>query len=59
MNLAVRLSSTLGLELVDDQIQQLSTDWLKEVRTYVLATQQEMLGANITPGGSLAQRLFA
>ncbi|WP_260426556.1 cell division protein ZipA C-terminal FtsZ-binding domain-containing protein [Conchiformibius steedae] len=58
MNLAVRLSSMLNLELVDDQIQQLSTDWLKEVRTYVLATQQEMLAADITPGGSLAQRLF-
>lgn len=59
MNLAVRLSSLLNLELVDDQIQQLSTEWMKEVRTYVLGTQKEMLDADIVPGGSLAQRLFA
>lgn len=58
MNLAVRLSSILNLELVDDQIQQLSTEWLKEVRAYVLATQKEMLQADILPGSSLAQRLF-
>lgn len=59
MNLASRLSAVLNLELVDDQIQKLSTDWLKEVRTYVLGIQQEMLDAGIEPGDALAQRLFA
>lgn len=59
MNLAVALSQNLHLELVDDQIQQLSKEWLKEVRHYVLSRQMEMLDANIEPGGELAQRLFA
>lgn len=59
MNLAARLSSMLNLELVDDQIQQLSTEWMKEVRTYVLGIQKEMLEADILPGSVLAQRLFA
>lgn len=59
MNLAVRLSSILNLELVDDQIQQLSTEWMKDVRSYVLGIQKEMLEADILPGSPLAQRLFA
>lgn len=59
MNLAVALSQNLHLELVDDQIQQLSTEWLKEVRTFVLSKQSEMLEAHIAPGSELAQRLFS
>lgn len=59
MNLAVRLSSKLNLELVDDQIKELSTEWLKDVRSYVLDRQSEMLRVGIEPGGVLAQRLFS
>lgn len=59
MNLAVRLSSKLNLELVDDQINELSTEWLKDVRSYVLDRQSEMLKVGIEPGGVLAQRLFS
>lgn len=59
MNLAVRLSSKLNLELVDDQINELSTEWLKDVRSYVLDRQTEMLKVGIEPGGVLAQRLFS
>lgn len=59
MNLAVRLSSKLNLELVDDQIKELSTEWLKDVRSYVLDRQSEMLKVGIEPGGVLAQRLFS
>ena len=59
MNLAVSLSSQLELDLVDDQIQQLSTDWLKEVRSYVGARQNEMLAVGIEPGSALAKRLFS
>lgn len=59
MNLAVKLSSKLNLELVDDQIQELSTEWLREVRSYVLDRQNEMLKVGIEPAGELAQRLFA
>lgn len=59
MNLAVALSGGLELELVDDQIQPLSTEWLKEVRSYVGARQQEMVAAGVIPGSPLAKRLFS
>ncbi|MDK4688418.1 cell division protein ZipA C-terminal FtsZ-binding domain-containing protein [Kingella negevensis] len=59
MTLAVRLSGELGLDLVDDQVRQLSADWLKEVRSYVGARQNEMLKVGIEPGGGLSKRLFA
>lgn len=59
MSLAVKLSSDLALDLVDDQLQPLSTDWLKEVRTYVGGLQLEMLSVDIEAGSSLAKRLFA
>ncbi|MCG7656201.1 cell division protein ZipA C-terminal FtsZ-binding domain-containing protein [Wielerella bovis] len=59
MTLAVRLSGELGLDLVDDQVRQLSTDWLKEVRTYVGARQHEMNKVGIEPGSNLAKRLFS
>ena len=59
MTLAVRLSGELGLDLVDNQVQQLSTEWLKEVRTYVGARQAEMLKIGIEPNSELAKRLFS
>ena len=59
MNIAVKLSSELGLDLVDDQIRQLSTDWLKEVRAYVGARQAEMRRVGIEPNSPLAKRVFA
>ena len=59
MALAVKLSGTLNLQLVDDHVRQLSTDWLKEVRSYVQDRQEEMLRANIEPGSPLAKRLFS
>lgn len=59
MNFAVKLSSELSLDLVDDQIQPLSTEWLKEVRSYVGVLQHEMLEVGIEPGGVLAKRLFS
>lgn len=59
VNLAVALSQNLHLELVDDQIQQVSTDWLKNIRTFVLEKQLEMIQAHIPPGGDLAQRVFS
>ena len=59
MNIAVKLSSGLGLDLVDDQIRQLSTDWLKEVRAYVGARQTEMRRVGIEPNSPLAKRVFA
>ncbi|MFS6938939.1 ZipA, C-terminal FtsZ-binding domain [Neisseria animaloris] len=59
MDLAVKLSSTLGLDLVNDKLEELSTQWLKDVRSYVLARQDEMKKVGIEPGGQLAQRLFS
>lgn len=41
MDLAVKLSSTLSLDLVNDKLEELSTQWLKEVRSYVVARWQE------------------
>ncbi|WP_434776886.1 cell division protein ZipA C-terminal FtsZ-binding domain-containing protein [Neisseria sp. Ec49-e6-T10] len=59
MELAVRFSSQLHLDLVDDKRQELSTTWLKEIREYVVVEQQKMIQADIPPGGELAQRLFS
>ncbi|MDO5639012.1 MAG: cell division protein ZipA C-terminal FtsZ-binding domain-containing protein [Neisseria sp.] len=59
MDLAVKLSSTLSLDLVNDKLEELSTQWLKEVRSYVLARQEEMQKVGIEPGGDLAARLFS
>ena len=59
MDLAVKLSSALGLDLVNDKLEELSTQWLKEVRTYVLARQAEMQKVGIEPGEEHAQRLFS
>ena len=59
MDLAVSLSQTLHLELVDDQIQEVSTEWLKNIRSFVLDKQMEMIDARIPPGSELAQRVFS
>ncbi len=59
IGVAVKLSSMLNLDLVDDQVRQLSTDWLKEVRSYIHARQDEMTRIGIEPGSALAKRLFA
>ncbi|WP_338809003.1 cell division protein ZipA C-terminal FtsZ-binding domain-containing protein [Neisseria leonii] len=59
MDLAVRLSSELGLDLVNDKLEELSTEWLKDVRRYVLARQDEMQKIGVSPGGDLAKRLFS
>lgn len=59
MNMAIALAVHLNLDLVNDQVQELSNEWLKEICQYVLARQEEMLKVNIEPGSSLAQRLFS
>ena len=59
MDLAVKLSSTLSLDLVNDKLEELSTQWLKEVRRYVVERQGEMKQVDIEPGSELAQRLFS
>lgn len=59
MDLAVKLSSNLGLDLVNDKLEELSTQWLKDVRTYVLARQDEMKKVGIEPAGELSKRLFS
>ncbi|MDO4433697.1 MAG: cell division protein ZipA C-terminal FtsZ-binding domain-containing protein [Alysiella sp.] len=58
MSLAVKLSGDLNLDLVDDQIQPLSTEWLKEVRDYIGTLQREMESMGIEPASPLAKRLF-
>ncbi len=59
MDLAVKLSSKLSLDLVNDKLEELSTQWLKEVRRYVVERQAEMKQVDIEPGSELAQRLFS
>lgn len=59
MDIAVKLSSMLGLDLVNDKLEELSTQWLKEIRSYVVARQGEMKQVGIEPGSELAKRLFS
>ena len=59
MDLAVKLSGQLSLDLVNDQMEEVSTQWLKDVRNYVLARQEEMLKVGIKPGSKQALRLFS
>lgn len=59
MDMAVKLSSQLGLDLVNDKVEELSTEWLREVRRYVIDRQKEMKRVDIMPGGELAKRLFS
>ena len=58
-DLAVRLSGQLGLDLVNDKMEEVSTQWLKDIRNYVLARQEEMLKVGIKPGSKQALRLFS
>ena len=59
MDLAVRLSGQLGLDLVNDKMEEVSTQWLKDIRNYVLARHEEMLKVGIKPGSKQALRLFS
>ena len=59
MDLAVRLSGQLGLDLVNDKMEEVSTQWLKDIRNYVLARQEEMRKVGIKPGSKQALRLFS
>ena len=59
MALAVRLSGQLCLDLVNDKMEEVSTQWLKDIRNYVLARQEEMLKVGIKPGSKQALRLFS
>ena len=52
MDLAVKLSGQLSLDLVNDQMEEVSTQWLKDVRNYVLARQEEMLKAASNPAAN-------
>ena len=59
MDLAVKLSGQLSLDLVNDKGDEVSTQWLKDVRDYVLARQEEMLKVGIKPSSKQALRLFS
>ena len=59
MDLAVRLSCQLGLDLFNDKMEEVSTQWLKDIRNYVLARQEEMVKVGIKPGSKQALRLFS
>lgn len=59
MDLAVHLSGQLGLDLVNDKMEEVSTQWLKDIRNYVLARQEEMVKVGIKPGSKQALRLFS
>ncbi|PSJ80217.1 cell division protein ZipA C-terminal FtsZ-binding domain-containing protein [Neisseria iguanae] len=59
MDLAVKLSGQLSLDLVNDKMEEVSTPWLKDVRNYVLARQEEMLKVGIKPGSKQSLRLFS
>jgi hypothetical protein len=59
MDMAVKLSSQLGLDLVNDKVEELSTEWLREVRRYVVERQKEMKRVELKPGSELTKRLFS
>ncbi|MCP1772662.1 hypothetical protein J2T38_001497 [Neisseria perflava] len=59
MDLAVKLSGQLSLDLVNDKLEEVSTQWLRDVRQYVLARQEEMQKVGIKPGSKAALRLFS
>ncbi|MFH4356228.1 MAG: cell division protein ZipA C-terminal FtsZ-binding domain-containing protein [Neisseriaceae bacterium] len=59
MGLAVKLANELRLDLVDDQLGELSAEWLKKIGSYVAERQKEMEAVGISPGGELAQRIFS
>ncbi|MBR7059424.1 MAG: cell division protein ZipA [Neisseriaceae bacterium] len=59
MELTVKLSGALGLDLVDDKLNELSPQWLRGIGEYIDERQKEMLSVGIVPGGELAKRLFS
>jgi FtsZ-interacting cell division protein ZipA len=59
MDMAVKLSSQLSLDLVNDKVEELSTEWLREVRRYVVDRQKEMKQVELKPGSELTKRLFS
>lgn len=59
MALAVKLSSALSLDLVDDQLQELSTQSLQSIGEYIRERHREMKEIGITPGSDLANRIFS
>ena len=59
MDLTVRLAGDLSLNLVDDQLQELSPQWLRDVGEYIAERQEEMQQAGLVPGDELANRLFS
>lgn len=58
MHISITLSSDLSLDLVSDKLEVLSTEWLKNVQTYVSARHEEMEKVDIIPGSELSSRLF-
>ncbi len=59
MDLVVKLSSQLGLDLVDDNLEELSMQSLKDIRRYVISRQEEMSKVGLVPGSDLTRRLFS
>lgn len=59
IDIALSLSISLNLDLVDEQVQPLSSEWREDIRRYVAARQDEMLAVDIPPGSPLALRLFS
>lgn len=59
MDLAVSLTGQLNLDLYNDNGEEVSTQWLRDLRAFVLARQEEMLKVGIKPGSKTALRLFS
>ena len=59
MDLAVSLTGQLSLDLYNDNGEEVSTQWLRDLRAFVLARQEEMLKVGIKPGSKAALRLFS
>ena len=59
MELTVKLSGALGLDLVDDKLNELTPQWLRGIGEYIDERQKEMMAVGIVPGGELAKRLFS
>lgn len=59
MDLSVKLSSALSLDLVDDQMNELSTQSLHSIGDYIHERHHEMKEIGITPGSDLAKRIFS
>lgn len=59
MHIVIGLASELGLDLVNDKLEELSTEWLREAGTYVVERQEEMKAIGVEAGSDLAKRLFS